>query len=139
MAHIAGRTFVTTDQVFSIDETGAQLVASAPIQASTAAIPVGLLSDPDFRVYVGTLDGKVAMFRTDDFAIPPQIVHITDRPVLWSLYHAAGVVYLGNGDFSAPPPYGLFAIDDQTLTLRWLLSSPGPVLYPVGVAYDGNT
>ena len=138
MAHIAGRTFVSIDRLFSIDETGSGLIASPPFRGITAPVPVGHLSDSDFRVYVGTTDGNIALFHGDGPGAP-QLFHVTDRPVLWSLYHAAGVVYLGTGQFGASPPFGLFALDDQTLALKWLLSSEGPVAFPVGVAYDGNT
>jgi outer membrane protein assembly factor BamB len=137
MAHVFGRTFVSSNQVFAVDETGpGNTDISSPIQAVTPAIPVGRLTDPDFRVYVGTSDGKIAVFH-EPLSNPPQIFQVTGEPVLWSLYHAAGVLYLGTGDFSTSGT--LLALDDSTLAVRWQIALGGPVLYPVGVAYQGNT
>jgi outer membrane protein assembly factor BamB len=138
MAHIFGRTFVSSNRVFAADETGpGNIDTSIPVLASTAAIPVGHLTDPDFRVYVGTSDGKIAVFH-EPVSDPPQMFQITSQPVLWSLYHAAGQLYLGTGDFSTPDSGTLLALDDKTLAVRWQIALGGPVMYPVGVAYQGN-
>src|SRR5205823_10527200 len=58
--------------------------------------------------------------------------------VLWSLYHAAGTLYLGTGDFSSPGPFELIALDDRSFVRRWQVFPGGPVIYPVSVAYEGN-
>src|SRR5664279_3883725 len=138
MAHVFGRTFVSSNRVFGIAETGPRNAdISNPIQATTPAIPVGKLTDPDFRVYVGTSDGQIAVFR-GALSDPPQLFQVTSEPVLWSLYHAAGVLYLGTGDFSTPNSGTLLALDDRTLSVRWQIALGGPVLYPVAVAYGGS-
>ena len=139
MAHIMGITFVSNGQVFATDESGNHVFeASAPINAVTPVVSAGALHDLDFRCYVGTGDGNIAKFNRGSLSTP-QFFHVTDYPVLWSLYHAAGVLYLGTGDFSSSGPFDLLALDDQTLAPRWRVSSPGPMMYPVGVAYTGNT
>jgi hypothetical protein len=94
MAHIMGLTFVSSGQVFSLDESGSNFEASAPINAITPAVPVGQLIDNDFRVYAGTTDGNIAVFHRQ-ISNPLQLFHVTDQPVLWSLYHAARTLYLG--------------------------------------------
>jgi outer membrane protein assembly factor BamB len=135
MAHIMGMTFVSNGRVFWMDEANRNFGQSAPINAVTAAIPVGPLTDPKFRVYVGTSDGNIALFPGDN---PPQVIHVTDASILWSLYHAADTVYLGTGDFQSDGPFPFLALDDQTFAVRWSTMSSGPVTYPAGVSYTGN-
>lgn len=138
MAHISGITYVSSNQVFANDDTNEHVIEqSAPINASAGPVSVGRIRDADFRVYAGTFDGNIALFPNGDMA-QLQLFHVTDQPVLWSLYHAGGTIYLGTGDFSAPGPFSLIALDDQTFTTRWQVSSAGPVSYPAGVAYQNS-
>jgi outer membrane protein assembly factor BamB len=120
-----------------MDERGGNFEFSPRLQAVTAAIPVGRFIDPDFRVYVGTIDGHIAVFRGANRLNQPQLFQVTDQPVLWSLYHAARTLYLGTGDVSSSGR--LLALDDQSLGLRWEVFFDGGILYPAGVAYQGNT
>ena len=139
MAHIMGFTLVSSDRLFAMDEYGGNFQESPSIKATTPPVSVGQLIDPDFRVYVGTSDGNIAVFLgPNSIGGAPQLFHATDLPILWSLYHAAGVLYLGTGDFSASGPYSLLALDDRTFATRWLVMSSGPIMYPVGVGYVGN-
>ena len=139
MAHIMGFTLVSSDRLFAMDEYGGNFQESPSINATTAPVSVGQLIDPDFRVYVGTGDGNIALFQgPNSIGGPPQLFHVTVQPVLWSLYHAAGTIYLGTGDFSASGPFPVLALDDRNFGLRWLVLSSGPVVYPAGVGYVGN-
>jgi outer membrane protein assembly factor BamB len=138
MAHIAGKTFVASDRVYAMDEGNENFEMSAPLGAVSGLVSVGRLDLPDFRGYVATTGGNIAFFQISDLNVPPQLFHVTDLPVLWSLYHAAGVLYLGTGDFSVPGPFALIAIDDRTFIPRWQVASSGPIMFPVGVGYQGN-
>lgn len=140
MAHIAGMTYASSGRVYTMDESGGNFAESPPISAATTAIGVSQLTSPHHRVYVATFDGNVVQFanRSDILAAPTRIAHVTNYPVLWSLYHANGVLYLGTGDGSSSGPFEFLAIDDQTLAIKWSAQSPGPVIYPAGVAYAGD-
>jgi len=140
MAHIAGLTYVTNNQVFCLDEGGGGHVfeASAGINATTAAVSVGQLIDPDFRVYVGTSDGKVALFAGGRLTNPPQLFQVTNQLVYLSLYHAAGVIYVGTGNLLSLGPGSVIALDDLTFAPRWEVAAGGLVSLPVGVAYEGS-
>ena len=78
-----------------MDEGNENFEMSAPLGAVSGLVSVGRLDLPDFRGYVATTGGNIAFFQISDLNVPPQLFHVTDLPVLWSLYHAAGVLYLG--------------------------------------------
>lgn len=138
MAHIMGMSFVSAGRVFALDEGGSNFGTSDPINAITAALPVGRITAPDFRVYVGTSDGNIALFR-GQVNNPPQIVHVTDAPVFWSLYHAGRTLYLGTGDLQGDGPFTLMALNDETMATLWEVWATGPLMYPASVAYEGTT
>jgi outer membrane protein assembly factor BamB len=140
MSHIMGLTYVTTNgRVFAVDESGSLNGVSIQINAISGPVSVGQLIVPDFRIYVGTTDGKVALFENSlggGVGGPPQLFQVTNQIIL-SLYHASGVVYVGTGPLS-PGPFSLIALDDRTFGRLWDVSPTSWVVNPAGVGYEGN-
>lgn len=139
MAHIFGETFVASDRVFALDESGGAHVflQSAPLGATTAPVAVGHLIDPSFRVYVGSGDGTISLFRRGDLVDPPTTFAV-GRPLLWSLTHAHGVLYVGTGTFETPEPASVLALDDTTGAVLWDQPLPAPVVPPPAIAYSNG-
>jgi outer membrane protein assembly factor BamB len=139
VAHIMGLTYIASDRVFAVDESGGGHVneQSASLSATSSPISVGQLIAADHRVYVASESGLITLFRGLTAIDTPASTFDVGEQMLWSLAHADGVLYAGTGTGVAPTG-SMVALDDTTGDVLWSQEFGGAIMYPASVAYSGS-
>jgi outer membrane protein assembly factor BamB len=127
---IKGATYIASDRLYAVDETGKLYWKSVPVSAFVAPVAVGNLSAPKFRVYVAAGDGTISQFHT---ATTPQSTYATGQAMLWSLADANGTLYVGTGTLQTPGQGSVIALDDLSGNTHWTHPLPGPVVWPASI------
>jgi len=127
---IKGVTYIASDRLYGVDETGNLNWQSVPVSAFIAPVAVGNLSAPKFRVYVADGNGTISQFHV---AATPQSTYATGQAMLWSLADANGTLYVGTGTLQTPGQGSVIALDDLTGNTHWTHPLPGPAVWPASI------
>ncbi len=127
---IKGATYIASDRLYAVDDTGTLYWQSVPVSAFIAPVAVGNLSAPKFRVYVADGNGKISQFHT---ATTPQSTYATGQAMLWSLADANGTLYVGTGTLQTAGQGAVIALDDLSGSKHWAHPLPGPAVWPASI------
>jgi outer membrane protein assembly factor BamB len=127
---IKGATYIASDRLYAVDETGKLYWQSVPVSAFVAPVAVGNMSAPKFRVYVAAGNGTISQFHS---ATTPQSTYPTGQAMLWSLADANGTLYVGTGTLQTPGQGSVIALDDLTGNTHWTHPLPGPAVWPASI------